>query len=443
MVDDSPRQRFWPSILVLALFGASVAALGSAGEARRMPALEARLAFVDEEDHLVTARADGSDRRRISALEVSKLAGPPLLASSRLYRWPTWAPDGTRLAFITVDLGADGLASVGAVHIASLDGSAARQVWAARQGGPIYLAWQPQGRLLALLVFGEDTLHLLVSDPLVSRPWYPLAIGQPSYISWAPDGRTAAVHVGGDHQRNREARLLLARWAAPHEAPRVERLALAPSGFRAPAWSADGRWLALGIHQPDGPAVVLRGRDGSIQPLAASGPEPAFVWSPTAPLLAVADAAAGLPNVYDGIKVSDAAHGTSWPLTDEKVVAFFWSPDGTQLAYMALDVRNQAIAWHVVRLGGQDDRLLARLLPTREQFQTFAFFDQYAQSNAVWSPDGRALVAAGWTVDDGRPLPGTAPGIYIVPTDSRRPPWRIGSGSQAFWSRLVTPRWQP
>ncbi|MBI4507288.1 MAG: hypothetical protein HY691_17285, partial [Chloroflexi bacterium] len=154
MGDDDLRRRLWPVVLVLALFGASLLALGSAQETRRMPALEARLAFVDDEDNLATARADGSDRRRVVALEASKLAAPPLAADNRLYRWPTWAPDGTRLAFMTIDIGADRSTGVGAVHVANLDGSTARQIWAARQGGPIYLAWQPQGRLLALLVLG-------------------------------------------------------------------------------------------------------------------------------------------------------------------------------------------------------------------------------------------------------------------------------------------------
>ncbi|MBI4505305.1 MAG: PD40 domain-containing protein, partial [Chloroflexi bacterium] len=330
-----------------------------------------------------------------------------------------------------------------AVHVANLDGSTARQIWAARQGGPIYLAWQPQGRLLALLVLGEDTLHLLASDPLTSRPWYPLAKGQPIYVSWSPDGRSAALHVGGDQQSNPEAQIALATWAASQAGPRLERLALTPSGFRAPAWSADGRWLALGIHQPDGPAVVLRARDGATYPVTSSGAEPAFVWSPVGPLIAVSDAAAGLPNVYEGIRVHDVARGTSWPVTDEQVVGFFWSPDGTRLAYMALDIASQAIAWHVVEADGRRDRRLARFLPTREQFQTFAFFDQYAQSNAVWSPDGQALVAAGWDVADGRPLPAAAPGIYVIPADGRAPPRRIGPGSQAFWSPLATPAWQP
>lgn len=443
MVDDGLRHRVLPVILVLALFGAGLLVGGPAQETRRMPALEARLAFVDDENNLITSRADGSDRRRVVALEASKLAAPPLAANNRLYRWPTWAPDGTRLAFMTIDLGSDGRTSVGAVHIANLDGSTARQIWAGRQGGPIYFAWQPQGRLLALLVLGEDTLHLLASDPLTNRPWYPLAKGQPIYVSWSPDGRSAALHVGGDQQSNPEAQIALATWAAAQAGPRFERLALTPSGFRAPAWSADGRWLALGIHQPDGPAVVLRARDGATYPLTSSGAEPAFVWSPVGPLIAVSDAAAGLPNVYEGIRVHDVARGKSWPVTDERVVGFFWSPDGTRLAYMALDIASQAIAWHVVHADGRGDRLLARFLPTREQFQTFAFFDQYAQSNAVWSPDGQALVAAGWDVADGRPLPSAAPGIYVIPADGRTPPRRIGPGSQAFWSPLATPAWQP
>jgi TolB protein len=435
--------RLIPVALVLGLFGVALLALGPGRTEVRAPALEAHLAYVDEDDNLVTARADGSQRQRIVALEASKLAAPPAQGSVRLYRWPTWAPDGTRLAFMTVDVDTSGQNALGAVHVADLGRGVARQVWASRRGGPIYSSWHPHGRLVTLLALGDDTLHLLVADPLSSRPWYPLASGQSVYVAWSPDGRAAAIHTGGDQRTNPAARLLLATWDGPRGTPHTEQLALEPNGFRAPAWSADGRWLALGVHLSAGPAVVLRGRDGAVRPVAATRAEPAFVWSPTAPLLALADAAVDLPNVYAGITIHDVRRGTHWPLTSDLVVAFFWSPDGQQLAYIALDRPSRALTWRVVGADGRDERTLARLLPTHEQFQTFAFFDQYAQSHALWSPDGQALVAAGWNADEGLPLPGVSSSIYVIPVDGKTPMRRIGSGAQAFWSPLAVPAWQP
>lgn len=435
--------RLFAVALVLALFTVAVIAVGAGRAERRAPPLEALLAYIDGDDNLYVARADGSLRQRVVAAEPSKLAALVAWAGVRLYRWPTWAPDGTRLAFTTVDLDGRDLGALGAVHVADLDGGVAHQVWASRQGGPIYYAWHPQGQKLALLALGGETLHVLATDPRTSRPWYPLASGQPLYIAWSPDGRVVAIHSGGDRRANPDASLLLATWRDLSGAPRLTRLPLEPSSFRAPAWSADGRWLAVGVHEAPGAAVVLRGQDGALVRVAATSAAPAFAWSPTAPLLAVADEIPGLPHVYDGIHVYDVRQRMRWPIAGDQVVAFFWAPDGQQIAYVALDRPNGALLWRVVRFDGYAERTLARLLPTREQFQTFAFFDQYAQSHALWSPDSHALVAAGWNADEGLPFPGAPSGIYVIPVDGRTPLRRIASGVQAFWSPLAVPTWQP
>ena len=61
----------------------------------------------------------------------------------------------------------------------------------------------------------------------------------------------------------------------------------------------------------------------------------------------------------------------------------------------------------------------------------FAFFDQYAYSNNLWSPDSRALVYSG------RDLNANGTGnntIQIVPADGSTLPVTIAPGSLASWS---------
>ena len=61
----------------------------------------------------------------------------------------------------------------------------------------------------------------------------------------------------------------------------------------------------------------------------------------------------------------------------------------------------------------------------------FAFFDQYAYSNQLWSPDSQALVYSGRAPDSNGSGGST---IQVISVDGNAPPLVIAPGNLAFWS---------
>jgi TolB protein len=115
-------------------------------------------------------------------------------------------------------------------------------------------------------------------------------------------------------------------------------------------------------------------------------------------------------------------------LSDRPVLAFFWSPDGKKLAYLVADDRSDELRlrWYVWE-GGRP-RPYSSFLPSRTFFQGYiVFFDQYAQSMSIWSPDSTAFTYAG-TDEAGRS------GIWVQTLGADIAPVWVGRGVVASWS---------
>ena len=83
-------------------------------------------------------------------------------------------------------------------------------------------------------------------------------------------------------------------------------------------------------------------------------------------------------------------------ISADPVLGFFWSPDGAKLAYMAaeMDTSRVRLRWHV--WDGEKDLAYGAFAPNQTYFRRYApFFDQYAQSMTIWSPDSSAFTYAG------------------------------------------------
>jgi hypothetical protein len=113
------------------------------------------------------------------------------------------------------------------------------------------------------------------------------------------------------------------------------------------------------------------------------------------------------------------------------VFAFFWSPDGTRLAYLTLTPDEQAVELRVVPAAGGSSRTLAVFRPTREFIQLITYFDQYAQSAAIWSADSRRLTFAGWPPEGDETQP---PTVYTVPADGAAPAQALTAGRIGFYA---------
>ena len=127
----------------------------------------------------------------------------------------------------------------------------------------------------------------------------------------------------------------------------------------------------------------------------------AFLWSPDSKWLAVTlpDRVLTLRSmgllVYQNISVlrPDGSPGTT--AIRDNVIAFFWSPDGTNLAYVTLAETEDVLRWNVMDVETGDSQPLVDFLPSIDQLTVFQFFDQYAKSHTQWSPDGNSIGFAG------------------------------------------------
>jgi Tol biopolymer transport system component len=117
--------------------------------------------------------------------------------------------------------------------------------------------WSPDGKRIAFYSNrgGKYEIWLLRSDGSQLERAAAIPAGkQAVHPIWSPDGRRLACDLGEN-----EALVDLTRPAAERRP-----LSLPPAGqgrgFSASSWSADGRWLAGALHEPDGrriPGVVL------------------------------------------------------------------------------------------------------------------------------------------------------------------------------------------
>lgn len=412
---------------VLALAGCA-AATGQSGAVPAQSAATAPLAYVAEDGHVYTIAPEGGDARRVDSVPGEQ----PVAGEVRLSRWPTWTPDGSRLAFMRLNSGEGDAPATAAIWTVTSDGSDPRRIWESEDQAPIYMAWSPDGSTLALLAQRSDRFALLLIDPSGGRPARTGAEGAPLYFAWSPDAAEVALHVSGDHRSNPRAELGVLR---PGPSEERHPLGAYPADFRAPGWSHDGVKVAFVAEAPDRGAVltVTDPRGGGATRLASLGEETAFLWSPAENRLAFSRRGSEGP-FYRGLEIVRGDGGERTQVTQDPILAFAWSPDGTKLAFVGVDRQAQALAWFVSDPAGKNPKQVAQFLPSEDQLRLFGFFDQYAQSHSLWSPDSRFLIYAGSPPGSrGTPAESRRSQVFIVPADGSAEPKAVVDGKLAVW----------
>ena len=364
-----------------------------------VPGAPGRIAVLDDRGTLTVFDASGSN----AVVLADSVPGTTLV------RQPTWSRDGSRIAW--VGLAADGTSAD--VMTKAADGTGPTDTPVAT--APFYLSWDPtSSRIVYLGGSASAGIELGVVDVAASTST-PIDAGSPFYLSWSPAGKQLLVHVG----TNRLDRLAI---DGTHTS-----LGDRPGTFTAPVWTADGRTFVYA-------SVDGRGQQLVAYDLATHHREVLARFNGTITFVVSADGQRVAFQVLRGstvatpLSVIDRKTGTIERVATEYAPAFFWSPQGDKLLSMLpeLTATRLWLHWSVWQNGSTftTGRFVPSLVFSRDYLQ---FFEQYAQSMNLWSPDGSAFVYAGQSESG-------ASGVWIQPATPDTAPVRVADGVFASWS---------
>lgn len=383
--------------------------------------------------------------------EVTRLTEPGTLNTQ-----PSWAPDGSRVAWVAVDE-ATGETSIAADRF---DGSDFREIGVDKAS--FYLYWDPSASRIAHLSSSTGGIDLGIAELLgedgptnrrVDR-------GQPYFLAWGPNGDELLVHASGF---------------------RLDRIDLGnatiivddfPANFGAPTWLPDDSLMYADI-QDDQQFLVTTGDAGEgRRPLIAydgtlrfsvsnQGNRIVMQAGPAGDQDAVVTASAGLtPAEDDAVLIAKQTQttpapelqfddsldaidpiesgipylmgtfgGEPFPLSNNPAVAFFPSPDGQAVAWLEESIILPNAMTLQFDANGQRTILPPFILSQQLRQNYLPFFDQYSQSHDFWSPSSNLFVFAG------RPAGSNEPdGIWVFDrmTGEQR---RISDGVVASFTR--------
>ncbi len=392
---------------------------------------DGRLLVIDNENQIMTINPDGSDIRRLTDSE-----------DGIVYIFPAWSPDNQSIAAI----GAGDRPATDGVYV--FEDSAdvpAKRIHTADGQQPIYLYWSPDSENVSFIsprLNGSTLLDLrIVQRDGLSRSRY-LAFGQPFYWDWNSTGDEIIINV----KRTTHAKFA---YVDPATGGIGEDIATVTDFFQSPDLSYDDAYLAYsgglnGINE-----IVIEERATGETIRKAHQGLTALTWSPVENRLAYISSVGQAPLPYGPLNVLNT-EGQEITLVADAVIAFFWSPDGTKIAYLTLNTQGDAPEVMRGRLSAksaerslQSDRLeyqlwiadttttqthrLGSFRPSNLFIRQFIpFFDQYAHSHSLWSPDSTALALPIQTEE------GVT--IYRFPVN-RAQPTPLAPGRIAFWTR--------
>jgi len=393
------------------------------------------IAYVGRDDQIHVVRADGGGHAQLTMnLRANPLLlwGQPELPDTA-YAWPSWRPDGG--ALLCFETPGEGEGPVG-VHAVETDG--VRQSELLRVGGrvPIYGAWHPSGRGVALLLQDTNRLVLGWVDLADTGRMRVLAEGAPLFFNWHPTEPRVIIHVGDASPDS--SRLLIKDLDG---ARADERLPQRPGNYCVPVVVGDG---------PDS-RIVQVDRSGAVNRLVSSDLSGgdvvellefdglgAVIPVPGRRAVVFSTAPDGEGTPYRGATLFDLDTGDIQRVTDDDCLAFFWSEQQGALIFAQVVQQERCVTWNLARPGEPTERL-ARFWPSREMLFYLHFFDQFAHSHSLLSPGGERLVFCGRRVveDTDSPWPTEEPesfNVLVLDLERDDPPQAIAEGSFACFS---------
>ncbi len=358
-----------------------------------------RIAYIDPQGRLATTNLDGETRT--------------LTSDGRVFQFPAWAPDGSaQLAAIGAAPG-----ETGVYVVADEEDAEVRTLFA--DAPPVYLYWTPSADAVSFIANrpgGTFGLYLAPNEDNAATEL--LYEGAPFYWRWDESGERVLVHV---NLASADARI---GWVSRDNPDALDENAATPGFFQAPDVSASGDFLAFAEQDALGDSrLVIEATNAANATERRELPHEglvAFAWRPsdTGDDLALIRSPSPSPHYYGPLQLLEADTGNLETLADDVVLAFFWSPDGRYLAYLTplsgggsenvtetrqlqrvsqtLQPVQQApllLNLSVYDTDTGDNTLLSTFAPSPFFLVQFLpFFDQYARSHQLWSPQSDAIV---------------------------------------------------
>jgi TolB protein len=404
-----------------------------------------RIVYIRPDGQVATIAGEGSDEHLLTD-------------TSQAYQFPAWSPDGQFLAVIGSDLSGSG---VYLLTDAVEPSATPRTLYASRDETPFYLYWSPDSRQVSFLAnYPGNTLGLYVASVSPENSVRLLATGNPFYWDWTAEGDQILIHTGFAGETSKLAMLDITDAGGEKEIAQ-------PGFFQAPGISANGRYLAYAEEVSPGLSelVIADTVTGETHRERHAGLV-AMGWNPVGDQLAVISSADQEDQFHGPLRLIDAQSGEMTLLSRDVVLAFFWSRDGRHLAVISIPTANNdlnarrndpvpdktpaqqarlnafgrptaigpglqrpeplLLDLSIIEVTSGENRYFYSFEPTRAFVTQFLpFFDQYALSHQLWSPDNDALVLP--MHFDGQD------GVYLIRTRGGHPMW-LAEGDMAFWS---------
>ncbi len=383
-----------------------------------------RIAYIGAQGQLYTVQPNGENERQLTHERFP-------------FQFPAWDHLGEQVAVI-------GGGSV--VIVLDSDESVPYSLYESDVQAPFYLSWSPDDSQISFLSNSQRGIALRVVPANGSREAEIRGLGSPFYWDWLADSRQMLVHSGTAGE-NAQLAVLQADGTMDEIAP--------PGSFQAPGVSANGRYWAYAEYVGDDQSwLVISDTETGEQWQERHPAVIAMSWSPADDKLAYISGLGHNNSFWGPMRLFDTATGEVSLLSDNQVLAFFWSPDGRYIASFNTGDINRDFGVNVVnRARSEHDRQAKTAVqPNPHQFnlaiidvasgaetqimsffptgifisQFLPFFDQYALSHNIWSPNSDAVVMPVREQGESR--------VKVVRINGSET-IDLGRGDMPFWSR--------
>ena len=209
----------------------------------------------------------------------------------------------------------------------------------------------------------------------------------------------------------------------------------------APSWGREGDGIAFFLDGDHGKQrlVVINLKDSSARMLTEFYGIAAVAWRPGYAQLGMVRETIRNTGFYSGLWLVDYETREEVQLSDDPALAFYWSPDGSKAAYVTpSDGAEGSLRFGVVEVDNGELIYLSDFTPSQEQLIHFMFFDQYAQSHPVWSPDSGSLLVCGqpgYQLIRSELPTGESNRVMLLDADGGQAPLDIAGGVIGCWER--------